>query len=241
MLPPTLRTAAARFALGIADVADLMDAAHVCLDRGIYTDGLAVIATTPGMPMADLAPLFTTGLAELGVSLPSPADAFRRLQLHQLQPILECTTSPQEGVELYYRRFHEPFGVLRHAVVNSWEDDCSSELANHREGWEGRGYLFPYEPGGNAAAVAAWQAEAVALARKWCAELGRGIVRPEWRSPTVNALASGIDAKKAFDRLPILADALEDAGCDDLDLLDHCREGSPHVAECWVVNLLLNK
>jgi hypothetical protein len=54
-------------------------------------------------------------------------------------------------------------------------------------------------------------------------------------------LAQGIYAERAFDRLPILADALEDAGCGDADILAHCRGGGEHVRGCWVVDLLLGK
>ena len=42
-------------------------------------------------------------------------------------------------------------------------------------------------------------------------------------------------------RLPILADALLDAGCDNEDLLAHCRSSGPHVRGCWVIDLLLGK
>jgi hypothetical protein len=62
-----------------------------------------------------------------------------------------------------------------------------------------------------------------------------------WRSETAIALASGIYAERAFDRLPILADALEEAGCDHPDVLAHCRGPGPHVRGCWVVDLVLNK
>jgi hypothetical protein len=57
----------------------------------------------------------------------------------------------------------------------------------------------------------------------------------------VVALARGIYADRAFDRLPILADALQDAGCENTDLLAHCRGEGPHVRGCWVVDLLLEK
>ena len=57
----------------------------------------------------------------------------------------------------------------------------------------------------------------------------------------VVALARGIYDEKAFDRMPILADALQDAGCDNDDVLSHCRGGGPHVRGCWVVDLLLGK
>ncbi len=66
-------------------------------------------------------------------------------------------------------------------------------------------------------------------------------VDPCWRTETVVALAHGIYEERAFDRLPILADALEDAGCDSRDLLDHCRGPGPHARGCWVIDLLLAK
>jgi hypothetical protein len=54
-------------------------------------------------------------------------------------------------------------------------------------------------------------------------------------------LAEALYEEDAFDRLPILGDALEDAGCTDRAILDHCRGPGPHVLGCWVVDLLLGK
>jgi hypothetical protein len=62
-----------------------------------------------------------------------------------------------------------------------------------------------------------------------------------WLTSTVRGLATAIYAERAFDRLPILADALEDAGCDNADVLAHCRGDGPHVRGCWVVDLILGK
>jgi hypothetical protein len=58
---------------------------------------------------------------------------------------------------------------------------------------------------------------------------------------TVVNLAQGIYEERAFDRLPVLADALEDAGCHNADILAHCRQPGEHVRGCWVVDLLLGK
>jgi hypothetical protein len=66
-------------------------------------------------------------------------------------------------------------------------------------------------------------------------------VDPIWRTSTVFALAEGIYADRAFDRLPILADALQDAGCEDADILTHLRGNGPHVRGCWAVDLILGK
>jgi hypothetical protein len=64
---------------------------------------------------------------------------------------------------------------------------------------------------------------------------------PSWLTPTVVQLAQSIYDDRAFDRLPILADALEEAGCADADILSHCRRKGPHVRGCWVVDLILGK
>jgi hypothetical protein len=66
-------------------------------------------------------------------------------------------------------------------------------------------------------------------------------VGPSWLTSTAVALAEGIYADRTFDRLPILADALEDAGCGHADILAHCRGDGPHARGCWVVDLLLGK
>jgi hypothetical protein len=64
---------------------------------------------------------------------------------------------------------------------------------------------------------------------------------PEWQTTTALALARGIYDDRAFDRLPILADALQDAGCDSDDLLNHLRGPGPHVRGCWALDLVLGK
>ncbi|MBP3957234.1 hypothetical protein J8F10_18390 [Gemmata sp. G18] len=66
-------------------------------------------------------------------------------------------------------------------------------------------------------------------------------VEPSWLTSTVTALANGIYTEKAFDRLPILADALMDAGCSHDDLLNHLRSDGPHVRGCWALDLVLGK
>ena len=73
-------------------------------------------------------------------------------------------------------------------------------------------------------------------------ELANSQFLDEWLTSDVLALARGIYADRAFDRMPILADALQDAGCDNADVLAHCRDAAQvHVRGCWVVDLLLGK
>jgi hypothetical protein len=64
---------------------------------------------------------------------------------------------------------------------------------------------------------------------------------PRWRSTDVLGLARAIYEDRAFDRLPLLADALMDAGCHEEGILNHCRGDGPHVRGCWVVDLVLGK
>jgi hypothetical protein len=63
----------------------------------------------------------------------------------------------------------------------------------------------------------------------------------KWRTEPAVALATGIYEERAFDRLPILADALEEAGCDHADVLSHCRGPGLHARGCWVVDGVLGK
>jgi hypothetical protein len=62
-----------------------------------------------------------------------------------------------------------------------------------------------------------------------------------WNDGTIPKLAQAIYEKRRFGDLPILADALEEAGCDNIDILTHCRQPGEHVRGCWVVDLLLGK
>jgi hypothetical protein len=62
-----------------------------------------------------------------------------------------------------------------------------------------------------------------------------------WNSGAVSSLAATIYAERSFDRLPLLADALEDAGCTDAELLGHLRGPGPHVRGCWAVDLVIGK
>ena len=67
------------------------------------------------------------------------------------------------------------------------------------------------------------------------------VADPAWLTPTVRSIAGAIYNDRAFDRLPILADALEEAGCTNADVLLHCRQPGEHVRGCWVVDLMLGK
>jgi hypothetical protein len=69
----------------------------------------------------------------------------------------------------------------------------------------------------------------------------RVAVDPAWLTPGVVELARTIYEGRAFERMPELADALEEAGCHDSAILGHCRVPGEHVRGCWVVDALLGK
>jgi hypothetical protein len=69
-------------------------------------------------------------------------------------------------------------------------------------------------------------------------------LRPSWlrrNGGIVARIAQTIYAEQSFADLPILADALEEAGCDNADILTHCRQPGEHARGCWVLDLLLGK
>src|SRR5262249_35659739 len=97
----------------------------------------------------------------------------------------------------------------------------------------------------------AWSAVAIGsgLVIELCDELFGNPFRPvhvnpswlAWNGGMVSSMAKAVYEEQRFDELPIMADALEDAGCDNADILAHCRGGSEHARGCWVVDLLLGK
>jgi hypothetical protein len=163
-----------------------------------------------------------------------------------------CETHPQGEA---------PSPELSAAIVASSARE--SEFGDKRAYWAakhlGRGF-YKMSTAHSAIAVALWASLAIAkapeqrsLERRHQTDLIRCIfgnrVRPAtldphwlaWNDDKVRLIADGIYNERAFDRLPILADALEDAGCSDADILNHCRQGGEHVRGCYVVDLLLGK
>ena len=96
---------------------------------------------------------------------------------------------------------------------------CPVEMSVHRqEVWVA---IHGAPPGGRPAAVN--------LDPAWLA----------WNEGTVARLARAIRDERAWDRLPILADALEEAGCTAAALLGHCRSGAEHPHGRWLVDDIL--
>ena len=64
---------------------------------------------------------------------------------------------------------------------------------------------------------------------------------PSWLTSTVVSLANQMYESRDFSAMPILADALMDASCDNEEILTHCRGPGPHVRGCWVLDLLTKR
>ena len=164
---------------------------------------------------------------------------------------------PEDRLDIWNRYLKSLVGECEHPKgdVPLWEDLDYSEREfrdslniSSRISSNAVDYLVraddPLLAGANAAHAAAWQhhelqAEYLREFRDIAGNPFRPVVFQEsWRSETVCALAKSIVAQSAFDRMPILADALEEAGCDSMDVLNHCRLEPFHVAECWVLDAI---
>jgi hypothetical protein len=195
--------------------------------------------------MRDILPLFEKALKEFAILVPNEVDAARFLVRHYYCEIVEGSQPPFDGV----RRFVEGFYATRY-------EDFIQQLAE----FDGFRYLedlyYEYKDNRNLEEVGAVDREegvkkgaeldlkTITFATTWMRENCQYYLDPawlKWNDGTVLRLAQSIDDQRAFDRLPILADALEEAGCTNTDVLDHCRDAVKHVRGCWVVDLILGK
>jgi len=137
-----------------------------------------------------------------------------------------------------------------HACLNCLETDDPVELADCASGnssWAvaESGQVPPHHNARGPVFKARLAAEQTVQASLVCCIFGNPFrpvaFAPSWRSETAVSLAAGIYEERTFDRLPILADALEEAGCDNADVLNHLRGPGPHARGCWVVDGVLGK
>ena len=150
-----------------------------------------------------------------------------RLSRRELAAVRRAANAAGLGVNGYHRDY--PARVVMEPVALS----AAYHTANARLNLDHQRPLFPHESWG-------YHFELAALIRDIFGNPFRPVAfDPRWRTETAVALATGVYADRAFDRLPVLADALEEAGCDHPDVLAHCRGPGPHVRGCWVVDLVL--
>ncbi len=86
-----------------------------------------------------------------------------------------------------------------------------------------------------------WEAQAALIRDVVGNPFRPAALAPLWQTDTARAIAAGMYESRDFSAMDILADALQDAGCDNEDVLTHCRGEGPHVRGCLVVDLVLGK
>jgi hypothetical protein len=214
------------------------------LDRGSL---LALVATLPDPEEEHLSSLpdrLDTRLLETTILDP----CFGEMMEHNNAYLRACGLDPQAARAAYA-------AIWPAAAVTDATGDVWPKIYSHGFGRgttqapvaaaRARAGVPPSEAGG----VASWD-DAVRREFREQARLLRDIVgnpfRPvafpaAWLSPTVLALARTFYDEGAFPELPVLADALEDAGCTASVILEHLRGAGPHVRGCWALDLVLSK
>lgn len=241
-----LRLAAAKYSLNLARSEELTEVANVLLDEGIYSHALGELATSRYPIMREVAPLFESALRELTVPIPSKEDAVRILVREYIFELVEGCQTPFKSLlrlwtELYQPLLFDPvakeieyYGKCQNLISCFYEYEDIMTLAEEEYVGTGEGRQR----------LAAFDRQVTEFAATWMRENSLIRLDPTWLAwcdKTVPKLAQAIYDECAFDRLPILADALEEAGCTDADILDHCRQAGEHVRGCWIVDLILGK
>jgi hypothetical protein len=139
--------------------------------------------------------------------------------------------------------FDLAWAVANHVASDSMAVTCKD--ATDEDRWDWGWGLGPPDP--------LWQATRKAIEDEFALLLREIIGNPfrapprmipswlAWEGGTVVNIARGIYNEEAFDRMPFLADALEEAGCDNAEVLTHLRLPGPHVRGCWPLDLILGK
>ncbi len=169
----------------------------------------------------------------------------RRLGNHLSQPALDILTLAERYADREVKKGELPTGRAGYGVeewVGSAVHLAAYKHANNYSLYRAMHGVL-YFVGRTAGPVDAEHAAQRGLLRDIFGNPFRPVaLDPAWLTSDVLALARGIYDERAFDRMPILADALQDAGCDNPDMLNHCRDANQvHVRGCWVVDLVLGK
>jgi hypothetical protein len=244
----SFRIAAATHVLGMSRAEELVEAADALLARGVYSYSLGELATVQNprhVSIAEVAPLFRAALRELGLPLLSVEDALRAVASDWIWKMAEGACEPARcvnwvwGLNLLWSNvhsFHAANEVIGWRELLQWAHDYEIDVAladdhtadeGERERW-----------------IAEADSRVIGSAVRWLLDGGLGRIDPSWltwHDGCVRRIAQGIADERAFDRLPILHDALIDAGCDNEGILEHCREPGEHRARCLVVDLFLGK
>ncbi len=153
---------------------------------------------------------------------------------------------------------------LRRPRLKKWEQKIVDVAERHADGLASEAELKQAEEDSVGRSAVAWvtltkdywtAVEAARAAGEWRDEaIQCSLVRdlfgnpfrapalnPAWHNSSVRGVAQAIYDERRFGDLPVLADALEEAGCTEAKILAHCRGPGPHARGCWVLDLILGK
>jgi hypothetical protein len=236
---PLVQFTAARYVLGLTQLPELIQCADALLTERIYTYSLGELFTYRWESRANPEWLFENAASELGMVLPSREEAAFHIAQHHLTDIIEGRSSIRAGMT-----------TLRVALNHElpWQGEEMTGPARCQELFDGLPYNYRFiglvsseELNELESVSKEVELELVWKVRTWIHHNCGTPFDAAWRTATVSQLATAISADVAFDNLPILADALEEAGCVNHHILDHCRFPSGHVRHCWVVDLILGR
>ena len=240
---PSLRLAAARHALGLTTSDELIATADALLDCGVYSYALGELGTARNAVMYDVEPLFLRALKEFNIPRPSAEEAAAIVVRHCIFNIAEEATSPLDALRQFFGTVYRPV-MLDGCGTTIEPSPGGRELINlvnvydDIEGFDYGSYLTPEEREQRLASLAR---RTRAFADDWTRAHFSGAIDPCWLTANdglVASLAAAIKEEKRFQDLPVLADALEEAGCTEANLLAHCRDPGAHRERCWVLELM---
>ncbi|MDB5312188.1 MAG: hypothetical protein JWO38_6390 [Gemmataceae bacterium] len=152
------------------------------------------------------------------------------------EELTHCQGEPEAVAEIEQ-------GLRTARLVRPVGDDSPPADADPRV-WTGLAYLV-YAPFAKTAPHYRWvpaEIHSAALVRDVFGNPFRRCgIDPDWRTRTALGMARGMYADQDFSPMPVLADALEDAGCTDPVVLAHCRGEQVHVRGCWVLEGILRR
>jgi hypothetical protein len=130
---------------------------------------------------------------------------------------------------------NQPLGIALPWLASAAAWGAVRDTAEDPDGWDA-----PADPAWRAALDAEYVVQADLL-RCIFVPFSPATFDPSWRSETAVALARQMYENRDFLLMGVLSDALQDAGCPDGDLLNHCRSQGVHTRGCFVVDLVLNR
>jgi hypothetical protein len=204
----SLRLAAARYALGLAQTEELVRAADDAMNDGFYSRSLCYLGTCREPTMGECAPLFVAALEDLEIPLPDDAGGVTALLDDYVVGMAEGAVTPEEALtELHAVQMtrHDRSRRVPDAVwelLRPFRDRyyAIEEFRDYEGYWAEQGLANP-----SGDSLPKLHAETLALAEQWCRNRWGPTIEPDWLTPDVLALAQGIRADGAFDRLGAVA------------------------------------